>query len=360
MINQLSAVILVGGKSSRMGENKAFLSFDGQTFLSKLSNELDGFAEILLSVNHPEPYTTEGLQVVEDIYPNCGPISGIHAALRACQSTHLLALSCDMPLFQRELAEYMGTFLDDTHDAFVLVTRDKRVHPLCAIYEKSAAPILETQIKQGNYRMMDALAQMKVRYIPLDHSVFPDDIVQNVNTPEDYTALIRQIHGSLIIAVCGAKNSGKTTLLTELIPRLKALGLRVAAIKHDGHDFAPDVPGTDSHRLQEAGADGVGIFSPHRYMLIKEQGGITPAYLASFFPDADLILLEGGKQSAYPKIEILRSEISTNPISDTNTLIALCSDLDIQIPGVPTLPLDDYAGLAQFIADFAKNSIIHR
>ena len=73
-----------------------------------------------------------------------------------------------------------------------------------------------------------------------------------------------------MLAVSGAHNSGKTTLLEKLIPLLRARGLKVGVIKHDGHDFTPDVPGTDSFRLREAGAEGVAVFSGSRYLLTEE------------------------------------------------------------------------------------------
>ena len=73
-----------------------------------------------------------------------------------------------------------------------------------------------------------------------------------------------------VLAVSGVHNSGKTTLLEKLIPLLRARGLKVGVIKHDGHDFTPDVPGTDSYRLREAGAEGVAVFSGNRYLLTEE------------------------------------------------------------------------------------------
>ena len=63
-----------------------------------------------------------------------------------------------------------------------------------------------------------------------------------------------------VLAVSGLHNSGKTTLLEKLLPALRSRGLKVGIIKHDGHDFTPDVPGTDSYRLREAGAEGVADF----------------------------------------------------------------------------------------------------
>ena len=73
-----------------------------------------------------------------------------------------------------------------------------------------------------------------------------------------------------VLAVSGVHNSGKTTLLEKLLPMLRSRGLKVGVIKHDGHDFTPDVPGTDSYRLREAGAEGVAVYSGTRYLLTEE------------------------------------------------------------------------------------------
>ena len=346
---KLGAVILAGGKSSRMGTDKAFLTFQGESFLTKISNQLNGFEEVLLSAGNAHKYENENFKIVEDIYPDCGPIGGIYSALRSCRSGYLLALSCDMPLFEENLAHYMSTFVDSSYDAFVLVNRQNFAQPQCAIYGAHVADILEAQITAGKYRLLDALEKMRVRYIPLRYTVFPDDIVQGVNTPEEYASLLRRMQGAPIIAVCGIKNSGKTTMLANVIPLLIDCGLRVAAIKHDGHDFESDVPGTDSYRLRKAGACGVGIYSSRQYMLAADRAELSPAFFAPFFADADLILLEGGKHTAYPKIEIVRSGISRHPVSDPATLAGICSDMDIQAEGVPVLALDDYQGVAKLI-----------
>ena len=350
--SKTGAVILAGGKSSRMGKNKAFLTMNGETFLAKLSGQLNEFEEVLLSVDSAERYSGENIKIkmVEDIYPGCGPIGGIHSALRRCRSEYLLALSCDMPLFEKDLALYMSGFLDDYHDAFVLVTRQGRAQPQCAIYSAHAADILEVQIKDGSYSLLDALAKMRVKYIPLRYSIFHDNLVQGLNTPDEYAALTGQMQGVPVVAVCGVKNSGKTTLLENVIPLLRNRGLKVAAIKHDGHDFESDVPGTDSYCLRKAGASAVAVYSSSRYMIAADQTGISPGFFAPFFDDIDLILLEGGKHTAYPKIEIVRSGVSRQPVSGAATLIALCSDIDVQVEGIPTLPIDDYEAVAGIIS----------
>ena len=101
-----------------------------------------------------------------------------------------------------------------------------------------------------------------------------------------------------IFAISGVKNSGKTTLICKLLEIFKEKGLKVAVLKHDGHDFEPDVPGTDTYRQIQAGAYGTAVFSAGKYMLVKQQPQISESELVEFFPEADLILLEGFKYSA--------------------------------------------------------------
>ncbi len=105
----------------------------------------------------------------------------------------------------------------------------------------------------------------------------------------------------LFYCISGYKNSGKTTLITRLVPELVKRGYLVAVIKHDGHDFEPDVPGTDSFRHRQAGAYGTAVFSGSRMMITKECAGVDEEMLAKAFPEADIILIEGLKHSNYPK-----------------------------------------------------------
>ena len=105
----------------------------------------------------------------------------------------------------------------------------------------------------------------------------------------------------VIYAISGYKNSGKTTLMTALIAELTRRGYRVASIKHDGHDSDPDVPGTDSYRHRRAGAYGTAVFSQKRFMVTKTWEKPDMNALISAFPEADVLLLEGFKDSSYPK-----------------------------------------------------------
>lgn len=96
----------------------------------------------------------------------------------------------------------------------------------------------------------------------------------------------------MLFAISGVKNSGKTTLITKLIPILTEKGLKVATIKHDGHEFAPDVPGTDTWAHLRPGLWDSDFFR-YEFMVEKQEAGVTETRLQEMFPEADLILLEG-------------------------------------------------------------------
>ena len=155
-----------------------------------------------------------------------------------------------------------------------------------------------------------------------------------------------------IVAVSGAKKAGKTSLLEMLIPALARRGVRAAVIKHSGHSFAPDREGTDSFRMLAAGAVGTAVFDGEKIQLVR-YAQVTESDLFDCFPDADLILLEGFKDSSWPKIEILRGE-GAMPVSDPATWIALVTDTEYRQPGVPVFLPGDIEPLADFLTEFSR------
>ena len=151
-----------------------------------------------------------------------------------------------------------------------------------------------------------------------------------------------------IVAICGAKNTGKTTLIEKLIPSLARRGIRTAVIKHDGHRFEPDREGTDSFRALDAGAVGAAVFDAEKFQLVR----YAPAdeqELASFFPEADLILLEGFGNSSRPKIEVVHGG---SPVSDPGTWIALVTEDPVRESGVPVFSPDGTEALADLLLGY--------
>ncbi len=129
-----------------------------------------------------------------------------------------------------------------------------------------------------------------------------------------------------IVAICGVKNSGKTTLINKLVSSMSAGGYRIAVIKHDGHDFSCDVPGTDTYRFIENGAYGTACFSDHRMFVHRTGTGETVDDLIRLFPEADLIFVEGLKDSTLDKVEVIRCSVSDSPVSNPEGRFLIATD----------------------------------
>ena len=158
-----------------------------------------------------------------------------------------------------------------------------------------------------------------------------------------------------LIGVAGWKNSGKTTLAVRLIEEFTRRGLRVASVKHAHHAFQIDDGETDSARHRRAGSQQVAIVSSQRWALVTELAG-TPEpdfadVLASLAP-CDLVIVEGYKSAAIPKIEARRLASSDRrPLSDDDPcVIAIAADHEVEGSTLPVFGLDDIVVIADFIA----------
>jgi molybdopterin-guanine dinucleotide biosynthesis adapter protein len=155
-----------------------------------------------------------------------------------------------------------------------------------------------------------------------------------------------------LIGFAGWSGSGKTTLVTSVLPVLIARGWRVSTIKHAHHGFDLDQEGKDSWRHRAAGASEVLIASETRWAIMHElRGAPEPeleALLAHLSP-VDLVIVEGFKRSAYPKIEVHRPALGKPPLypEDPN-IVAVASDSPLTTR-LPLLPLDRPEAIADFI-----------
>lgn len=153
-----------------------------------------------------------------------------------------------------------------------------------------------------------------------------------------------------VVSIVGRSGSGKTTLLCGLIPELKRKGYRVATIKHDVHGFDIDKPGKDTWKHAQAGADTVVISSPWKVATIeKVEQELTLEQVVARIENVDIILSEGYKRNDQIKIEVFRSTVHSEPLcSQNDRLLAIVSDASPDL-GVPVFPLNNYAGIAEFI-----------
>lgn len=183
---EISGVILAGGKSRRMGRNKAILTVRQQSLLDIMIDKMKSiFRYVTLSGSQATAYQT-GLPVLEDIYPDCGPLAGIHAALKQTGGRGVFVIGCDMPLVPAGLIRYICSH----NGADIVVPRlGDYLEPLCALYYKSCLPLIEQALSQGRYKITGFFPRAQVKYLTAEEiSRFapPEEAFFNINTPEDW------------------------------------------------------------------------------------------------------------------------------------------------------------------------------
>jgi molybdopterin-guanine dinucleotide biosynthesis protein B len=163
-----------------------------------------------------------------------------------------------------------------------------------------------------------------------------------------------------ILGIAAYSGTGKTTLLTRVIPLLREQGLNVALVKHAHHNFEPDQPGKDSYELRKAGAGQVLVASHRLWALFREDGEDEEPVLGNLVQhldrrDLDLILVEGFKHEPIPKIELYRPSMGLEPMYPADAdIIAVATDDDLQQPTkLPVLDLNSPSSVAEFIVNWS-------
>ena len=156
---------------------------------------------------------------------------------------------------------------------------------------------------------------------------------------------------SKVVNIVGSSsNVGKTYLLEGLIKELKVRGYSIATIKHDVHGFDVDKKGKDTYKHREAGSETVIISSKNRLAMIKELKEETELNdIIKMVLDKDIILIEGYKKSNLRKIEVFRSGVSEKIITPKEKIIAVASDINIDIDDIIIVDREDYKKLADLI-----------
>jgi molybdopterin-guanine dinucleotide biosynthesis protein A len=147
MHTDLTGVVLAGGKSTRMGVNKAFLPFGNTTVIESIVAIMRrSFPEILLSTNTPEEYRHLGLTIIPDYLDHAGPLAGIHAGLSAAKTEKIFVISCDMPLMTSEIIDFIVRY--PTTKPITVALADGFVQQLCGVYSKSVLPKAEEIVRR--------------------------------------------------------------------------------------------------------------------------------------------------------------------------------------------------------------------
>ncbi len=153
-----------------------------------------------------------------------------------------------------------------------------------------------------------------------------------------------------IVSVVGNSGVGKTTFLEKLIREMKSRGYRVAAIKHDAHNFQMDYPGKDTHRLTEAGSDIVMISAAHKLAVLEEleKERSLDDLVAMISDRVDIVLTEGYRRAAKAKIEVSRRHFGRELVAPPQDLLALVTDQRFSLD-VPHFELNDARGVADLL-----------
>ena len=190
-LNDTCVVILAGGKSSRMGSNKALLDFGGRPLIRVIADRVRSITDqILISSNDPSCYEFLNFPVIPDRYRGHGPLAGLHAAMLWNKCTLYIVLACDLPNLQAPFLRRL-TSLVKGYDAAIPRTRDGLAHPLCAVYRRTCLPAVEGSLLRGANKMIEILQQssLSIRWVEPEEGGFEDTELANINTPEDLRRL---------------------------------------------------------------------------------------------------------------------------------------------------------------------------
>jgi molybdopterin-guanine dinucleotide biosynthesis protein B/molybdopterin-guanine dinucleotide biosynthesis protein len=368
MAEPFSIAILAGGRSRRMGMDKALARLDNRPLIVRLADALRPLSgDIFIAGGDAGAYEQLGLPHVADHFPAGAALAGVYTALAAARHRLCFVIACDLPFVPpaavRALAGMAG-------EADAVVPRSRRgPEPLCAVYSKSCLAPVRRCIERGELSIQSLLGDIRTRLV--DSGAMPAfagevDAFFNVNTPADLLEAERRLsaaraaaraagpapaadgagRGAPLVCFVGRKDSGKTTFLEKLVPVLTARGSGIAYIKHDVHGLSLDREGTDTWRLSRAGARSVLISAPEgvaAFRRLEREPDLRT--LCGLAGEADLIIAEGFKREPADRIEV----------TGGGRLVCRESDLIAVIGGpgaaasVPLFDREDVAGVAAFL-----------
>ena len=190
----LTAFILAGGKSSRMGQDKALLQYQGHYLIEYPIRVLRQITQDVRIVGNEAKYSSFGLPVIPDRVESKGPLSGIYSALKISPSDYNLFLACDMPLMRAEFFLLLLERIQES-DAAVMKLRDGSIEPLCSIYRSSCLSTIEHNLFLGKFKISDFFESAKVVFIgdkDLRRQGLSIKIFTNINTAQEFQKLVRQ------------------------------------------------------------------------------------------------------------------------------------------------------------------------
>ena len=183
----LSIAIMAGGKSTRMGSDKALIPFRGKPMITHVIEQVrDLSSRIVIVTNEQSPYKQFGFPLISDVFQDMGPLGGIHAVLYRASTNYVLIVACDMPGLNRALLEHMIAL---RNEADIVVPRwTKFPEPLHAVYSRSCLSPIDDSLKSGIRKVIGFYGKVAVRYVDRQEIKRFDPLGRsfaNINTPND-------------------------------------------------------------------------------------------------------------------------------------------------------------------------------
>ena len=178
-MENVTGIILAGGKSSRMGTDKGLMDLNGMAMIEHVLNASNPVCTQITIVTNNPAYTVFGYELIEDEQLNYGPVIGILSGLRQSKTDKNLVLSCDVPYVTSELL--IGLIQSSNNINAVVAKSANGMHPLIGVYNKNCIPIFEQAVKNKEHRLQSVLQQLTVQ----EMQVTDENQLRNLNTKQD-------------------------------------------------------------------------------------------------------------------------------------------------------------------------------
>lgn len=185
---EITGIVLAGGKSSRMGKDKAMCNFRDKPLVEYAIEALEPFCgEILLSTNLTGGYEKYGFALVNDDLKEIGPMGGIYSCLKKSKTKHNFVLSCDTPFIGKDLVKFIIDNISNDFDIVAPIHQNSLLEPLCAYYNISVLPELKTFIERRDFKLMGLLKSLRLKQLVIDNNLgfYNQKLFNNLNTSED-------------------------------------------------------------------------------------------------------------------------------------------------------------------------------
>jgi len=186
--------ITAGGRSSRMGADKAWLEIGGQPLIERTLASVRAVTSSVAIIANTEGYGSLGVPVFADVHQGVGPLEAVRVALSNTETNRVLLVACDLPFLTRELFSLLLS-IPYTSQAVVPLSSDNQLEPLCAIYCKDSLEIVEDLIERGERKMAKLFEEVPTRFVEFNEIRELDGanlFFENINTPEDYERTLRR------------------------------------------------------------------------------------------------------------------------------------------------------------------------